>query len=256
MANIHHINYFESDSAFMTSLEVVQEVMSVPMAAIKTIARQENIQFENEQSACLDENVLGVYADAYVRKLKSYFNSMKNKNNCQLGTDDYLVFDEFCVNFKKPECNSKKACKWSDIDTDAIRKHFFALIKEKTPEKKPAIHSLFEGIGGLQIVRRVIPDFTLNLKFDLDSEESEETCEISEEKCNTLLKVNETYYRCTKEDPKPINLNCNARLRIVLFAAHYHIYSRSDKSDPDNNPFIKIILNEDYVANQDYTLLS
>ena len=127
------VSLFEDE--FETSLFIIREVLNVPLVAVQAIAKEAGLEISDVQSACIGENALQVFADAYVRKLKSYFNSMKNKKN-QLGIDEILVFDEFCTNFKNPKCISNKACKWSDIDINAIQEQFFELVKEKTPRKK------------------------------------------------------------------------------------------------------------------------
>lgn len=220
---------------FTTTPSVVAEVLNVPFVAVKAIAKEAGITVSDEQSACLDEKALGIYADAYVRKLRGYFNSMKSKRS-QLGIDDYLVFDDFCTNFKKPECNTDKACTWNDIDTDAIRSQFFELVKEKTPHKPS---DLFSEIGGF---------LRFDLKFEPMSLEDtfEETlgkAKLSERQRNTLKKISERNYCCYKVRKVHKHRNYNARLRIVLFAAHYHIFSRDDKGDHDDINFNLDIVN-------------
>jgi len=87
---------------FITSLAIVSEVMGVPMAAVESIARQNNIEIiTKDRGACIDEDALcGVYADAYVRKIKCYFNNC-TRHLYELNNAEQLQFYQFCTNTKR-----------------------------------------------------------------------------------------------------------------------------------------------------------
>ena len=108
--------------------------MNVPMVAVRCIAKGAGLAVSDEQSVCIDENTLEVFADAYVRKLKAYFNSM-TRGNRQVDIDECLLFENFCKEFKNEACKREKAKTWSDIDENALRNYFLGLIKEKTSQK-------------------------------------------------------------------------------------------------------------------------
>ena len=61
-------------STFKTSPELIQKVMTVPMCAVMSILRSNGYNdIHDETSLCIDEERLGVFAEAYVRKMKNYF---------------------------------------------------------------------------------------------------------------------------------------------------------------------------------------
>ena len=63
-----------NSSTFKTSSEVIQKVMNVPMCAVISILRSNGYNdIHDETSLCIDEERLGVFAEAYVRKMKIYF---------------------------------------------------------------------------------------------------------------------------------------------------------------------------------------
>lgn len=133
-------------------LAIVSEVMGVPMAAVQSIARDNKLNINSEdRGACIDENALhGVYADAYVRKIKCYFNNC-NKHIYELSNAEQLQFYQFCNQYKKASLPGSVR-KWEDIDEEAIRAHFEQEVKKKSPKrKKKSFIDLFSGLGGLEL---------------------------------------------------------------------------------------------------------
>lgn len=114
-------------------IEVLQEVLNVPMAAIVSIGRTEDVLYDCEQSECISIGSLGVYADAYIRKLKSYFRRMTSRHTSGLDPHEESDFNEFCKLYKKSDLTYSQAKKWEDIDTDLLYEDFYALVKEKSP---------------------------------------------------------------------------------------------------------------------------
>jgi len=121
---------------FITSLAVVSEVMGVPMAAVESIARQNNIEIiTKDRGAWIDEDALrGVYADAYVRKIKCYFNNC-TRHLYELNNAEQLQFYQFCNQYKKATLPGPVR-KWEDIDEQSLRAHFEQEVKEKSPKQK------------------------------------------------------------------------------------------------------------------------
>lgn len=134
------------------SLKVISEVMGVPMVAVQSIARDNKLNINSEdRGACIDENALhGVYADAYVRKIKCYFNNC-NKHIYELSNAEQLQFYQFCNQYKKASLPGSVR-KWEDIDEESIRAHFEQEVKKKSPKrKKKSFIDLFSGLGGLEL---------------------------------------------------------------------------------------------------------
>lgn len=57
----------------MTSLDVIQKVMNVPMCALASLLRANGYDnIDDTSSLCIDEKRLEIFAEAYVRKIRSY----------------------------------------------------------------------------------------------------------------------------------------------------------------------------------------
>ena len=70
------------EERFMTSLDVIREVMNVPQCALNSILRANGYTEVEPGSICIDEKMLSVFADAYIRKMKNYFlSSVRNIEN-------------------------------------------------------------------------------------------------------------------------------------------------------------------------------
>lgn len=143
------IGYLKCETRY--PLAIVSEVMGVPMAAVQSIARDNKLNINSEdRGACIDENALhGVYADAYVRKIKCYFNNC-NKHIYELSNAEQLQFYQFCNLYKRASLPGSVR-KWEDLNEEAIRAHFEQEVKKKSPRrKKKSFIDLFSGLGGLE----------------------------------------------------------------------------------------------------------
>lgn len=59
----------EKAGTFMTSLDVIQKVMNVPMCALASLLRANGYDnIDDTSSLCIDEKRLEIFAEAYVRK--------------------------------------------------------------------------------------------------------------------------------------------------------------------------------------------
>lgn len=142
----------------MVPVEVLQEVLNVPMAAILSIGREEGVLNNSEQGECVSVGSLSVYADAYIRKLKSYFRRMTSRHTSELDPREESDFIEFCTLYKKSDLTYSRAKKWEDIDTDFLYIDFFDLVKEKSPSSFNRSTSpelpyplLFSPLGGFKL---------------------------------------------------------------------------------------------------------
>lgn len=134
---------------FMTSLEIIREVMNVPMEAIHAIARMNGISTADDHEQNISESALQPFIEAFERKTRNYFvNSMRNR--AQLTPQELQTFTEFCKTFKKGNVSLGNVSNWNHIGKTKLRECFVERIKEKTPSSKERIRplDLFSGCGG------------------------------------------------------------------------------------------------------------
>lgn len=220
---------------FYTSLDVIQRVMGVPMAAVQAIARNAGVEDELQVGACIDENALSYFADAYIRKVKSYHKRAR-ANFEQLGPDEQLAFCQFCTEFLKNDLPFPEASSWNDIDEDAIREQFYHDVKKLTPKVVSVFDTIFEPIAsGVQI-----KEFkSIN---DVLSEQQ------AERRAMIMRKVTQSYlFNAKIKKPKKIKID-NAIRHLLPVIAHYQIYISSDEDhsvdacDCDNSQHIGSII--------------
>lgn len=121
-------------STFKTSPEVIQKVMNVPMCAVMSILRSNGYNdIHDETSLCIDEERLGIFTEAYVRKMKNYF-TRSLQNISSLPRKERSDYNKFVELFK--EKGVKEPKKWeNDIDIDHLKEVFVERVKEETEER-------------------------------------------------------------------------------------------------------------------------
>ena len=123
-----------NSSTFKTSSEVIQKVMNVPMCAVISILRSNGYNdIHDETSLCIDEERLGVFAEAYVRKMKIYF-TRSLQNISSLPRKERSDYNKFVKLFKKKGVKEPKIWK-NDIDIDHLKEVFVERVKEETEER-------------------------------------------------------------------------------------------------------------------------
>lgn len=142
-----------SKRTFMTSLEIIREVMNVPMEAVHAIARINGISTADDHKRNISESKLKPFVEAFERKTKNYFvNSMRN--SAQLTPQELQTFTEFCKTFKKGNVSLDNVSNWNHIGKTKLREYFVERIKEKTPSTLTH-HTeldLFGGCGGMKVL--------------------------------------------------------------------------------------------------------
>ena len=123
-----------NSSTFKTSPEVIQKVMNVPMCAVMSILRSNGYSdIHDETSLCIDEERLGIFAEAYVNKMKNYF-TRSLQNISSLPRKEQSDYNKFVKLFKKKGVKEPKIWK-NDIDIDHLKEVFVERIKEETEER-------------------------------------------------------------------------------------------------------------------------
>ena len=109
----------EKAGTFMTSLDVIQKVMNVPMCALASLLRANGYDnIDDTSSLCIDEKRLEIFAEAYVRKIRSYFISSL-RNVSKLPPKELSSFKQFIELFKNKNLQ-REPSKWSDIDVEHL----------------------------------------------------------------------------------------------------------------------------------------
>ena len=206
------------EERFMTSLDVIREVMNVPQCALNSILRANGYAEVDPGSICIDEKMLSVFADAYIRKMKNYFlSSVRNIEN--LSYEEFTDFDEFYNTFKKQDVKFVRRAEWSQIDTELIRNAFMDKIKELTPRKKSSFEYFLE-----QISER----FESSAVYH-DLEHYHYVCySYSDNESSLLDRVTHNRFYLVRQKVKKV-FNCSVNIvRQFLVAARYHIFVADD----------------------------
>ncbi len=230
---------------FMTSLEVIKEVMNVPMAAVHAIARMNGISTADNHKKIISEEKLLPFVEAFERKTRNYFvNSMRNY--AQLKHEEMQTFTEFCMTFKKGNVSLAKVSNWSHIGKTKLRQYFVDQIKEKTPSSS-TLHTkldLFAGCGGFEILSE--GDFnSVDIDFSIDDEierilalrfchreESEYINIISyrQPSDNLINRFTSTWhYRARIKSNRHYRCVISDRVNEVFRSARYYIYVDDDE---------------------------
>lgn len=205
------------EERFMTSLDVIREVMNVPQCALNSILRDNGYTDVEPGSICIDEKMLSVFADAYIRKMKNYFlSSARNIEN--LSYEEFTDLDEFYNTFKKQDVKFVHRAEWSQIDIELIRAAFIDEIKELTPRKKSRFELFLE-----QFCERR-ESFTVY--HELAHVLIKESC--SDEESCLLDRVTHNRFYLVRQKVKKV-FNCSVNIvRHFFVAARYHIFVADD----------------------------
>ena len=252
-------------STFKTSPEVIQKVMNVPMCAVMSILRSNGYSdIHDETSLCIDEKRLGIFTEAYVRKMKNYF-TRSLQNISSLPRKERSDYNKFVKLFKKKGVKEPKIWK-NDIDIDHLKEVFVERIKEETEERyssrsgmrfriapedlfkhlfvavEKTIDSLTERIlegkivEGTNNLNRLIHLYKSFQKYATDCSSLNHTLQIDEykERKEVLGSITKSGAYLTKPiNEKPVWCGTNLISRFVSFA-RYYIYSMRDDEDSNS----------------------
>ena len=207
------------EERFMTSLDVVREVMNVPQCALNSILRANGFAEVEPGSICIDEKMLSVFADAYIRKMKNFFlSSVRNIEN--LSYEEFTDLDEFYNTFKKQDVKFVRRAEWSQIDTELIRNAFMDKIKELTPRKKSLFEYFFE-----QIYERCKSSIVYH-DFERCPYVINDSC--SDEERRFLHRITHNRFYLVRQKVRKV-FCCSVNIvRQFFVAARYHIFVADD----------------------------
>ena len=224
---------------FKTSLEVVKEVMNVPMEAIHAIARMNGISTADDHTNIISESMLQPFVEAFERKTRNYFvNSMRN--GAQLTPTEFQTFSDFRKTFKKDKISFDKVCNWNHIDKIKLQEFFVEQIKEKTSSSSTHHTNLdlFSGIGGIEagletaiyneiepaIYSSVIDDYLLSA-----GSEYFDFCYQQHQSQGLLERITSNWcYHLNIESPQYHGVNTQDIIRQIVLSARYYVYVDDD----------------------------
>ena len=206
------------EERLMTSLDVIREVMNVPQCALNSILRANGYAEVEPGRICIDEEMLSVFADAYIRKMKNYFlSSIRNIEN--LSYEEFTDLNEFYNTFKKQDVKFVRRAEWSQIDTELIRDAFMDKIKELTPRKKSCFECFWEQIYERLESSTVYHDFERCLYVSYSCTDDERSL---------LDRVTHNRFYLVRQKVKKV-FNCSVNIvRQFFVAARYHIFVADD----------------------------
>lgn len=153
-------------STFKTSPEVIQKVMNVPMCAVISILRSNGYSdIHDETSLCIDEERLGIFTEAYVRKMKNHF-TRSLQNIASLPRKERSDYNKFVKLFKKKGVKEPKIWK-NDIDIDHLKEIFVERVKEETEEWYSSNPRMRSYISSDKILERAVVIKEEPFRFEL-----------------------------------------------------------------------------------------
>lgn len=242
--NFTPISFEDRTVTFKTSLDIIQEVMNVPMCALTSLLRANGYDdVDDTTSLCIDEKGLDIFAEAYIRKIRSYFFSSL-RNISRLAQNELNSFNQFIESFKKTDLQGA-SLKWSDIDTEHLRGTFIDKVKRKTSPQSTC--SSYLDLFTRVVVRKQRKDnrplsyidysascFTVSYESIIQ--------ELSIQRTDELLdNIVHSYYYVAKSTYSIPQWHIDFQIRNIYISARYHIYSTG--SDEDSN---STVIKSDY----------
>lgn len=242
-------------STFETCPEVIQKVMNVPMCAVMSLLRSNGYtDINDETSFCIDEERLGIFTEAYVRKMKNYF-TRSLQNISSLPRKERSDFNKFVKLFKKQGVKEPK--KWeNDININHLKEVFVERVKEETKVR------YYSRLGSLsffttdELIKRILTFSTFGQKpfikeekhinisdyayklilyaFGITFEKQAILEKRIEEEKELLNRISDSeLYTAMPVNDKPVWCGINLISRFVSFA-RYYIYSVRDDEDSNS----------------------
>ena len=236
--------FYDSEETFKTSLDIIQEVMNVPMCALTSMLRVNGYNDEIETASfCIDEKKLGIFADAYIRKVRSYFFSSL-RHIGELSSKELSDFIEF-VNLFKKKGVACESCKWSDINTGHLREVFIEKVKNKTKKESSYTCSEIDALIVLSNYLLVIDNRCFQ-RLNTIQDRKKTIREIEEQLYdNSNIILSSSYSLFTEEkffnEGQKKQLGEKERISLDKIS-HSNLYVVKDKIIQHKNPVVLIIM--------------
>lgn len=257
--NVASSSLEDRNSSFMTSLNIIQEVMNIPMCALTSLLRANGYSDDVDTSSlCIDEKRLDIFANAYIRKMRSYFLSSL-RNISKLNLKEINDLDRFVKLFKKKGEISSSSYTWSNIDEESIRETFKSTVKNKTPIRKICGYLDIDTLVERSVVKetkvnyldislcnyREYKDRTIHINgisavtvYDLSYKDCtfcNTNLNLFSEKENLLYSITKSRYWIVKDLYRKITIPLIELIKDIVRTARYYIYSLGTDDDYYNN---------------------
>ncbi|MBE6300949.1 MAG: hypothetical protein E7085_03710 [Parabacteroides distasonis] len=216
---------------FMTSLDVVNKVMNVPECALKALLRENGYDEIETKSICIDEKMLLVFADAYIRKLRSYFIN-SNRNLHLLTPQESSDLEEFYTTFKKKDVEHTNVKNWNQIDTELIRDYFVQQVKEQTPHHNCFYDEVLYRIFSCKRIENIsCKEFYSSIEC---TQPQNSYCKNNESKF--LVRITKSrYYQSRLRTNNAINQNNTTIIRQLYTTARYYTFPVDNNESDEYN---------------------
>ena len=212
--NFTPISFEDRTITFKTSLDIIQEVMNVPMCALTSLLRANGYDdIDDTTSLCIDEKGLEIFAEAYIRKIRSYFFSSL-RNISRLTQNELSNFNQFVESFRKTSPQSTCSSYLDLLAHVVVRK-----------QKKDNYSSY-------------IDYSTSCLTVSYESIIQELSIQRTDELLDNIV---HSYYYVAKSTYSKRQWHIDFQIRNIYISARYHIYSTG--SDEDSN---SAVIKSDY----------
>ena len=235
-----------SPTKFLTSLDIIQKVMNVPMCALTSLLRVNGCgEIDKTSSCCIEEDKLDIFAKAYIRKMRSYFFSTL-RNISSLNAKELSNFDQFVKLFKNKDNKSNAPLKWSNIDEKLLHETFIQRVKNETEKycahllskERSILYRLAEALLSESCEYFQIDTNIFQKVICVDSSSSPDNLTHptrEEEKINISEQITHDGHYLSSDHFKPEYWPKCQFIRQVFLCARYYIYSHNDD---DHNGFI------------------
>lgn len=241
--NFTPISFEDRTITFKTSLDIIQEVMNVPMCALTSLLRANGYDdIDDTTSLCIDEKGLEIFAEAYIRKIRSYFFSSL-RNISRLTQNELSNFNQFVESFKKIDLQGE-SLKWSDIDIEHLRETFIDKVKRKTSPQSTC-SSYLDLLCSCCSEKAKKDNYSSYIDYStscLTVSYESIIQELSIQRTDELLdNIVHSYYYVAKSTYSKRQWHIDFQIRNIYISARYHIYSTG--SDEDSN---SAVIKSDY----------
>ena len=248
--NVASSLFEDRNASFMTSLNIIQEVMNVPMCALTSLLRANGYSDDVDTSSlCIDEKRLDIFADAYIRKMRSYFLSSL-RNISKLNLKEINELDRFVKLFKKKGETASLSYTWSNIDEESIRETFKSTIKNKTPIRDLSRYlDLFTLLAKRYTVKKTKVDYEdISAVALYDFSYSDRTyyntnLNLFSEKENLLYSITKSRYWIVKDLYRKMEIPLIGHIKDIVKTARYYIYSFGTDDDYYNSKINHTLMN-------------
>lgn len=221
------------NSMTMTSLNIIGEVMNIPLPALECIWRKTGEKDIDPSSLCIDEERLELFAEAFIRKMKNYF-ERSIRDFDVLSSDDRNDLLAFYNHFKTKEgfvLTSKST--WNNIDKDKLHEAFLHEVREKTDKYR------VETYGGIldKFIFSIPSEALDSMTCDTVSIFRSDIRVVSDSHMFYRITHNSRYLSPHSNGTGKYNRHyiVNNRLRKVFRSARFYIYVADDNSNDDIN---------------------